>query len=262
MRTRARRTSACSDGASSSAIDTRSVRPIGFATAHDTSPSTPSESTPGTVRSTSTADGAGASAASTSATHSRTTSTTTSRIQPLPGSASRIGASTAATTASRHVGTGTLIAPSLIAGVGTVARIASSTPSAVAPSSSSSGRSWMRWRSAGRATAFTSSGVTNGRPDSHAHAFAACSTMAAPRGDTPSVSDGDSRVARARATMYASTARLDAHCRDLCARRGQVGRAGDRAHSRGGGRRGDRGRRRGEQAPPAPARRSGSRRRA
>jgi hypothetical protein len=47
-------------------------------------------------------------------------------------------------------------------GVGTEARIPSSTASAVAPSSSTSGRSWTRWRSAGLATAFTSSGVTNG----------------------------------------------------------------------------------------------------
>jgi hypothetical protein len=38
----------------------------------------------------------------------------------------------------------------------------------------------------GLATAFTSSGVTKVRPDSHAHAFAACSSIVAPRGDTPS----------------------------------------------------------------------------
>ncbi len=79
-------------------------------------------------------------------------------------------------------------------------RMPSSTPSAVAPSSSSSGRSWTRWRSAGLAIAFTSSGVTKSRPLSQAHALAACSSIAEPRGDTPRDSDGDSRVARARLT--------------------------------------------------------------
>ena len=45
-------------------------------------------------------------------------------------------------------------------GTGTEARTASSTPSAVAPSISASGRSWIRCRNVGRASAFTSSGVT------------------------------------------------------------------------------------------------------
>ena len=84
---------------------------------------------------------------------------------------------------------------------GVAARTPSSTPSTVAPSSSSSGRSWMRCRRHGLTTALTSSGVTNGRPASQAHALAACRTIAAPRGDTPSVTDGAVRVARARATM-------------------------------------------------------------
>ena len=48
--------------------------------------------------------------------------------------------------------------------------------------------------------AFTSSGVTNVRSVSHAQALAAWSSMAVPRGDTPSDSDGESRVARARLT--------------------------------------------------------------
>ncbi len=59
----------------------------------------------------------------------------------------------------------------------------------------------MRWRRHGLTTALTSSGVTNERPDSHAHALAACRTIAAPRGDTPSDTDGADRVARAMATM-------------------------------------------------------------
>ena len=45
-------------------------------------------------------------------------------------------------------------------GTGTDASTASSTPSGVAPSSSASGRSWTRCRRVGRASAFTSSGVT------------------------------------------------------------------------------------------------------
>src|SRR5205814_3046137 len=86
-------------------------------------------------------------------------------------------------------------------GTGTVASTPSSTPSAVTPSSSTSGRTRMRWRRHGRATALTSSGVTNSLPDNHAQALAACSNMVAPRGDTPSESDGESRVARAMPTM-------------------------------------------------------------
>ena len=45
-------------------------------------------------------------------------------------------------------------------GTGTWARIALMTESAVTPSISASGRSWTRWRSVGRASAFTSSGMT------------------------------------------------------------------------------------------------------
>ncbi len=86
-------------------------------------------------------------------------------------------------------------------GTGTVARMVSSTPSAVTPSSSTSGRTWTRCRSVALAIAFTSSGVTKARPASQAHAFEACSNIAAPRGDTPSDNDGESRVARASATM-------------------------------------------------------------
>ncbi len=46
---------------------------------------------------------------------SRTPLTTTSRVHPLPGSARRMGASTAATMARRHVGTGT-VTPSCSSG--------------------------------------------------------------------------------------------------------------------------------------------------
>ena len=49
--------------------------------------------------------------------------------------------------------------------------------------------------------AFTSSGVTYSRPLSQAQALAACRSMAEPRGETPSDSEDDSRVARARLTM-------------------------------------------------------------
>ena len=45
-------------------------------------------------------------------------------------------------------------------GTGTWARIALMTESAVTPSISASGRSWMRWRRVGRASALTSSGMT------------------------------------------------------------------------------------------------------
>lgn len=45
-------------------------------------------------------------------------------------------------------------------GTGTWARIALMTESAVTPSISASGRSWMRWRRVGSARAFTSSGMT------------------------------------------------------------------------------------------------------
>ena len=100
----------------------------------------------------------------------------------------------------------------------------SSTPSAVDALELGSGRSRMRWRSAGLATAFTSSGVTNSRPASHAHALAACSSAVAPRGDTPSASDGESRGRRHSAHDVGEHRRLDPERVDLEPRRGQVGR--------------------------------------
>ena len=67
----------------------------------------------------------------------------------------------------------------------------SSTPSTVTPSSSASGRSATRWRSVGRASALTSSGVTKSRPRQPGPGPASRSSAVAPRGDTPSASDGD-----------------------------------------------------------------------
>ena len=75
------------------------------------------------------------------------------------------------------------------------------TDSVVTPSISASARSWTRWRSAGVASALTSSGVTKLRPDNQAHPRAAASSAVAPRGETPRVTDGETRVARTRSTM-------------------------------------------------------------
>src|SRR5690606_25811573 len=86
-------------------------------------------------------------------------------------------------------------------GTGTAASTVSSTVSALTPSSSASGRSWTRWRSVGCARALTSSGVTKLRPDSHAQAREVASSAVAPRGETPSESEGDMRVARHTSTM-------------------------------------------------------------
>ncbi len=57
----------------------------------------------------------------------------------------------------------------------------------------------------GRATAWTSSGVTKLRPESQAQALAAFSSMVAPRVETPNDTEGAWRVARTRLTMYAWT---------------------------------------------------------
>ena len=73
--------------------------------------------------------------------------------------------------------------------------------SLVTPSSSASGRSWRRCRSAGIAMVCTWSGVIASNPVSHAQAFAAASSEVEPRGLTPSFTDGEWRVARARSTM-------------------------------------------------------------
>ena len=70
----------------------------------------------------------------------------------------------------------------------------------VTPSSSASGRSPSRCTRVAWARALTSSGVTKSRPLNHAHARAARSRAVAPRGLTPRLSDGDSRVARAMST--------------------------------------------------------------
>ncbi len=53
----------------------------------------------------------------------------------------------------------------------------------------------------GRANALMSSGVTKSRPDNHAHARDVRSNAVAPRGDAPSDTDGELRVARHRSTM-------------------------------------------------------------
>ena len=75
------------------------------------------------------------------------------------------------------------------------------TPSELTPSSSASGPILTRWRKVGRATAWTSSGVTKLRPDNQAQALEALSNMAAPLVETPRATDGLARVARANATM-------------------------------------------------------------
>ena len=135
----------------------------------------------------------------------------------------------------------------------------SSTPSAVAPSSSSSARSWMRWRSAGLATAFTSSGVTKGRPRQ-------------PRPRLRRVQQhrrAAGRHAERERRRLAGRPRQGDDVRehggvDADRRRSRRGQRPGRRRRRPGGRplharREDRARRRGGRAPPAPARRSGSR---
>ena len=98
----------------------------------------------------------------------------------------------------------------------------------VAPSSSTSGRSRRRWRSAGLATAFTSSGVTNERPASHAHALAACRRAAAPRGDTPSSTAGAIARRPRQGDDVGEHRRLDGEGVDLEAGGLELGGAGDR----------------------------------
>ena len=58
-----------------------------------------------------------------------------------------------------------------------------------------------RWASVAWAIALTSSGVTKVRPASHAQARLVAMRAVAPRGETPSASDGETRVARAMSTM-------------------------------------------------------------
>ncbi len=103
----------------------------------------------------------------------------------------------------------------------------SSTPSAVTPSSSASGRSATRCRRVGRASALTSSGVTKSRPDSHAHALLVASSAVEPRGDTPSCSDGEERVARQTSTTYPSTSGDTDDLAHRGAAGGELGRPGD-----------------------------------
>jgi len=62
------------------------------------------------------------------------------------------------------------------------------------PSSSASGRSESRWASVAWARALTSSGVTKVRPFIHAQAREVASSAVAPRGLTPSESDGAARA--------------------------------------------------------------------
>src|SRR5690606_36990285 len=81
-------------------------------------------------------------------------------------------------------------------GTGTEFSALSSTELTDTPSSSASGRSESRCPSVACASALTSSGVTNERPLSHAQARAVLISAVAPRGLTPSCSDGDCRVAR------------------------------------------------------------------
>ena len=210
------------------------ARRVGFTIVHDTSPTTPSESTPGRLRSIGDRGGLRARAPRrSSATPRRITFATIRRLHPLPGSASRIGASTAATMARRQVGTGNG-QPWAHRGVGTVRE------DAVEHAVGGRALELELGRAAGCGGASPVApppsphrASRRRRPDSHAHAFAACSIIAAPRGETPSVIDGDSRVARVSATMYASTAgstRTAAISSRAAARhRG----AGDRAHTRG-----------------------------
>src|SRR5699024_5711133 len=90
-------------------------------------------------------------------------------------------------------------------GTGTVARIDSSKDSTFTPSNWASARSCTRWRRVGWARALTSSGVTYIRPLSQAHAREVASRAVAPRGETPSCSEGEVRVACTISTMYPST---------------------------------------------------------
>ena len=92
-------------------------------------------------------------------------------------------------------------ARSVSAGTGTEPSAEASTWPTSTPSSSASGRSPSRCTRVAWASALTSSGVTKSRPVSQAQARAARSSAVAPRGLTPRLSDGDSRVARAMSTM-------------------------------------------------------------
>ena len=56
----------------------------------------------------------------------------------------------------------------------------------------------MRWRSAGSAIFFTSSGVTKSRPSSSAAARAARTSEMPPRGPAPATTPAQVRVARTR----------------------------------------------------------------
>ena len=66
----------------------------------------------------------------------------------------------------------------------------------------------MRWRITGTAIAWMWSGVTPAEPVSHAQARDAASSAVVPRGLTPSLTDGLSRVPRARSTAYPRTSGL------------------------------------------------------
>jgi hypothetical protein len=150
---RARRVPACNDGASSSANHTRNARAVGFETVQVSVSCPPSGITSGRSRAKSITSGRGA--IHQSARPASTSTALTARNPHPPSSAMTTIDASAATTARRLVGTGTAQR-----GTGTEARMPSRTPSAVAPSSSSSGRSTIRCRSAGFTTALTSSGVT------------------------------------------------------------------------------------------------------
>ena len=250
----ARRVAACSDGASSSATATCNRRLVGLVTRQLTSPSWSIVSTAGSDRSTPMRPGAGASSQSAAATASSSPSSTSRPCAiGTSGSSSRTPASASATSASRRVGTG-------ISGGGNRRQDAVE---------HDVGRGALELGLRAQLDAVAQRRLRHRLHLVRRHV----GTAGEPRpglgrvqqrgraagDDTPSVSDGASRVARHSCTMYAITGGSTRSASTWRAGRSEIGCTGDGTDSGRGEIVRSRGRGRDGPAPPAPARRSGSR---